>query len=108
MGMYDITGWSNGTRMPLTYNLRAGQFRGLGKVSIFPGTRTVINNNFGGYDYNMFDYGYQSKTPGWMNCRQRFCQRRGATGRILTKDYSGLYTVFTNYFFPFDCYCFPF
>ncbi len=49
MSVYNITGWSGGGRRPLTYNLRAGQFRNMGGCNVFgTPTRTIINNNFGG------------------------------------------------------------
>ena len=66
MGQYGITGWSGGARVPLTYNLRAGQMRGMGRVNVFP-NNTYVNNNFYGSNY---DYGCScnsNSTPGWMN-----------------------------------------
>lgn len=66
MGQYGITGWSGGARVPLTYNLRAGQMRGMGRVNVFP-NNTYVNNNFYGSNY---DYGCNcnsNSTPGWMN-----------------------------------------
>ena len=68
MSVYNITGWSGGGRRPLTYNLRAGQFRNMGGCNIFgTPTRTVINNNFGGYGYEC-DCGYNNGggVPSWM------------------------------------------
>ena len=69
MGMYNITGWSGGGRRPLTYNLKAGQFRSLGGANIFgfPGT-TVINNNFG-KGYGGYGFGHDcgnTGMPKWM------------------------------------------
>ena len=66
MGQYGITGWSGGARVPLTYNLRAGQMRGMGRVNVFP-NNTYVNNNYYGSNY---DYGCNcnsNSTPGWMN-----------------------------------------
>lgn len=66
MGQYGITGWSGGARVPLTYNLKSGQMRGMGRCYIFP-NNTYVNNNFYGANY---DYGCNcnsNKTPGWMN-----------------------------------------
>lgn len=66
MGQYGITGWSSGARVPLTYNLKAGQMRGMGRSYIFP-NNTYVNNNFYGSNY---DYGCScnsNSTPGWMN-----------------------------------------
>ena len=66
MGQYGITGWSGGARVTLTYNLKAGQMRGMGRCYIFP-NNTYVNNNFYGANY---DYGCNcnsNKTPGWMN-----------------------------------------
>lgn len=66
MAHYGITGWSGGARVPLTYNLRAGQMRGMGRVNVFP-NNTYVNNNFYGSNY---DYGCScnsNSTPGWMN-----------------------------------------
>lgn len=49
-----ITGWSDGGRRPLTYNLMPGQFRN-SRVSIFP-SQTVINNNIGSFgNYGCYD-----------------------------------------------------
>ena len=68
MSIYDITGWSGGGRRPISHNLRAGQFRGLGSVNVFgTPTRTVINNNFGGgYNYGYYD-DCGSSTPKWVD-----------------------------------------
>lgn len=66
MAHYGITGWSGGARVPLTYNLRAGQMRGMGRVNVFP-NNTYVNNNYYGSNY---DYGCNcnsNSTPGWMN-----------------------------------------
>ena len=52
MGIYDITGWSGGGRRPINYGLKAGQFRGMGRVNVFPSSTTIVNNNIiggGGY-----------------------------------------------------------
>ena len=51
MGQYGITGWSGGARVPLTYNLKAGQMRGMGRSYIFP-NNTYVNNNFYGSNYD--------------------------------------------------------
>ena len=66
MGMYSITGWSGGGRRPLTYNLKAGQFRGMGRVNVIPSQTTIINNNIigGGYQTN---HCCDNSTPKWMN-----------------------------------------
>ena len=55
MGMYSITGWSGGGRRPLTYNLKAGQFRGMGRVNVYPSKTTIVNNNFIGGGYGMYN-----------------------------------------------------
>ena len=41
--VYGITGWSGGARVPVNYNLRAGQFR-TGGFGYWGGNRTIINN----------------------------------------------------------------
>ena len=69
MGMYSITGWSGGGRRPLTYNLKAGQFRGMGRVNVYPSKTTIVNNNFIGGGYGMYN-NYEccnNSTPKWMN-----------------------------------------
>lgn len=60
MGIYDITGWSGGGRRPINYGLKAGQFRGMGRVNVFPSNTTIVNNNIiggGGYYSNSYDCG---------------------------------------------------
>ena len=47
-----IIPWSGGTRTPITYGLRPGQFRNT-RVNVFP-NQTIINNNIG----NFGTYGY--------------------------------------------------
>lgn len=69
MSNYGITGWSGGPRQSLTHNLRAGQFRGMGRTNIFPST-TVVNNNFFGNGYGIYDdccCNNNNSTPSWMN-----------------------------------------
>lgn len=69
MSNYGVTGWSGGVRQSLTYNLKAGQMRGMGRVNVFPST-TIVNNNFGGgYGfYNDSCYcNNTNSTPSWMN-----------------------------------------
>ena len=66
MGQYGITGWSGGARVPLTYNLRAGQMRGMGRVNVFP-NNTYVNNNFYGSNYDCGCNCNSNSTPGWMN-----------------------------------------
>lgn len=69
MGMYSITGWSGGGRRPLTYNLKAGQFRGMGRVNVYPSKTTIVNNNFIGGGYGMYN-NYEccnNSTPKWLN-----------------------------------------
>lgn len=51
--MYNITGWSNGGRRPLSYNLMPGQFRNT-RVNVFSNP-TIINNNIGGFG-GCYDY----------------------------------------------------
>lgn len=66
MGMYSITGWSGGGRRPLTYNLKAGQFRGMGRVNVIPSQTTIINNNIiggGTFATQCCD----TSTPKWLN-----------------------------------------
>ena len=60
---YGITGWSGGSRVPLTYNLKAGQFRGARGVNIFP-SHTIVNNY--GYDRYADSYGDDNDMPKWM------------------------------------------
>ena len=69
MGNYGITGWSGGGRQSLTYNLKAGQFRGMGRVNVFPSRTTIINNNIIGSGYGMYDSHQccNNSTPKWMN-----------------------------------------
>ncbi len=68
MGIYDMNGWQGGPRRPITYNLRPGQMRGMGKVQYAP-NQTVINNIFNGYGNS---YGMDccnnsnSSIPKWM------------------------------------------
>lgn len=59
MGIYDITGWSGGGRRPINYGLKAGQFRGMGRVNVFPSSTTIVNNNIigGGCYSNSYDCG---------------------------------------------------
>lgn len=60
MGIYDITGWSGGGRRPINYGLKAGQFRGMGRVNVFPSNTTIVNNNIiggGGCYSNSYDCG---------------------------------------------------
>lgn len=68
MGMYSITGWSGGGRRPLTYNLKAGQFRGMGRVNVVPSQTTIINNNVvgGGYGVYTDTHCCNNSTPKWM------------------------------------------
>lgn len=69
MSNYGITGWSGGPRQSLTHNLRAGQFRGMGRTNIFPST-TVVNNNFFGNGFGIYDdccCNNNNSTPSWMN-----------------------------------------
>ena len=66
MSGYNITGWSGGGRRPLTYNLKAGQFRGMGRVNVIPSQTTIINNNIiggGTFATQCYDTG----TPKWLN-----------------------------------------
>ena len=65
MGMYSITGWSGGGRRPLTYNLKAGQFRGMGRVNVIPSQTTIINNNIIGGGTVATEC-YDTGTPKWM------------------------------------------
>ena len=69
MGMYSITGWSGGGRRPLTYNLKAGQFRGMGRVNVVPSQTTIINNNIIGGGYGIYNNHQccNNSTPKWMN-----------------------------------------
>lgn len=66
--MYNITGWSNGGRRPLSYNLMPGQFRNT-RVNVFSNP-TIINNNIGGfggcYDY-YDDCGCGGNKMSWMD-----------------------------------------
>lgn len=55
MSNYGINGWSGGVRQSLTYNLKAGQMRGMGRVNVFPSNTTVINNNIFGNSCGMYD-----------------------------------------------------
>lgn len=73
MGIYDITGWSGGGRRPINYGLKAGQFRGMGRVNVFPSSTTIVNNNIiggGGYYSNSYDCGCNNggsnKFMNWM------------------------------------------
>ena len=65
---WSVTGWSRGPRQPLSYNLRAGQFRGMGTVRGY-GNNIFINNNYRGF--SGYDYGctcnYADSTPKWLN-----------------------------------------
>ena len=42
---YDMNGWQSGPRRPITYNLRPGQMRGMGRVKVGPGD-VIVNNIF--------------------------------------------------------------
>jgi len=89
MSVYNITGWSGGGRRPLTYNLRAGQFRNMGGCNVFGmPTRTVINNNFGGCGYN-YDCGCNSgsRVPSWM----QWCMGGGMVMNFLGNMMSALF-----------------
>ena len=55
MSNYGVNGWSGGGRQSLTYNLRAGQMRGMGRVNLFPSNTTIINNNIFGNSCGMYD-----------------------------------------------------
>lgn len=69
MGNYGITGWSGGSRQSLTYNLKAGQFRGMGRVNVVPSRTTIINNNIIGGGYAVYDNHQccnNNSTPGWL------------------------------------------
>lgn len=73
MGIYDITGWSGGGRRPINYGLKAGQFRGMGRVNVFPSSTTIVNNNIiggGGCYSNSYDCGCNNggsnKFMNWM------------------------------------------
>lgn len=68
--MYNITGWSNGGRRPLSYNLMPGQFRNT-RVNVFSNP-TIINNNIGGFGgcYDYYDdccCGGGSNKMSWMD-----------------------------------------
>lgn len=67
MGNYGITGWSGGSRQSLTYNLKAGQFRGMGRVNVYPSRTTIINNNIIGGGIYADHHCCDSGTPKWMN-----------------------------------------
>jgi len=62
---YGITGWSGGTRVPLTYNLKAGQLRGARGINVFP-SNTVINNYGCNHMSGCYDDGASSDMPKWM------------------------------------------
>lgn len=73
MGIYDITGWSGGGRRPINYGLKAGQFRGMGRVNVFPSSTTIVNNNIIGsgcysnsYDCGCNSGGGSNKFMNWM------------------------------------------
>ncbi len=55
MSNYGITGWSGGVRQSLTYNLKAGQMRGMGRVNVFPSNTTIINNSIFGSSCGVYD-----------------------------------------------------
>ena len=55
MSNYGVNGWSGGVRQSLTYNLKAGQMRGMGRVNLFPSNTTIINNNIFGNSCGMYD-----------------------------------------------------
>lgn len=55
MSNYGVNGWSGGVHQSLTYNLKAGQMRGMGRVNVFPSNTTVINNNIFGNSCGMYD-----------------------------------------------------
>lgn len=64
-----MTGWSGGPRVPVSYNLRAGQFRSMGRTNVIPST-TIINNNIYGAGYqtggccsNSYNMMYQDNGP---------------------------------------------
>lgn len=91
---WNLSGWSPGRgRTPLTYNLRAGQFRGMGRPRFFPST-TIINNNIFGnmrsgccnsYSnfYNSGCCGGQNTTPEWMQWTMIGGMGLSALGEIL-------------------------
>lgn len=67
---YGTIGWSGGPRQSLTHNLKAGQFRSMGRVNVFPSNTTIINNNNFGVGYGMYDDCYcnnSNSTPSWLN-----------------------------------------
>ncbi len=83
MGLYNITGWSAGGRRPLTYNLKAGQFRGMGGVNVMPGPRNIVNIYNDGYgSYGSDDCG--PKMPKWMQWMMGGGMIMNFLGQILT------------------------
>ena len=83
MGLYNITGWSAGGRRPLTYNLKAGQFRGMGGVNVMPGPRNIVNIYNDGYGtYGSDDCG--PKMPKWMQWMMGGGMIMNFLGQILT------------------------
>lgn len=68
MGQYGITGWSAGGRRPLNYGLKAGQFRGMGRVNYYGSKTTIINNNF---------FGVRPMAPGPNFATMNYCENTG-------------------------------
>ena len=66
MGHYGITGWSAGARRPLNYGLKAGQFRGMGRVNYYGSNTTIINNNF---------FGARPMAPGPNFATMNYCEQ---------------------------------
>ncbi len=82
MSGYNITGWSGGGRQPLTYNLKAGQFRGMGRVNVIPSQTTIINNNIiggGTFATQCYDTG----TPKWLTALMAIGLGSSLVGGIL-------------------------
>ena len=42
MSNYGVNGWSGGVRQSLTYNLKAGQMRGMGRVNAVSYTHLLM------------------------------------------------------------------
>lgn len=86
---WGITGASHGVRQPVSYNLRSGQFRGMGTVRGYSNTTIINNNIYGGgscHSFGNYNYGcncQQDSTPKWMNWMMGIGMGTNFLGNIL-------------------------
>ena len=93
---WSITGWSGGARQPVSYRLRAGQFRGMGTVRGYS-NNIFVNNNYYNSGFSGYNYGYgcncnsNSGTPKWMNWMMGLGMGTSLLGNVL-----GLFNIGKN------------